>query len=162
MLYLVRYIVNMPVERSAGIIIFRNTPHGRLYLVLHSTRNVSRVTKFKVMRDFWDFPKGLLDKGETGLDAAKRETREEAGISKFKIIPGFKETAHYFTRRDGKPIPKYVAMFLAEVKSSKVKLSWEHDEYEWLPYKEAHDMITLLPMKKVLEKAERFLENDKI
>ena len=127
-------------------------------MVLHSTRNVSRVTKFKVMRDFWDFPKGLLDKGETGLDAAKRETREEAGISKFKLTPNFKETAHYFTRRDGKPILKYVAMFLAEVKSSKVKLSWEHDEHEWLPYKEAHDRITLPQMKKVLEKAEKYLE----
>ena len=37
---------------------------------MHAARNVSRVTKFKVTRDFWDFSKGLLDKGETGLDAA--------------------------------------------------------------------------------------------
>lgn len=145
------------IERSAGIIIFKNMPHGRRYLVLHVARNVSRVTKFKVTRDFWDFAKGRLDKGETALDAARREVHEEAGIKKFKLILNFKETVHYFTRRDGKPIPKYVAMFLAEVKNAKVKLSWEHDIYEWLPYEDAHERITLPQMKGVLEKAENIL-----
>ncbi|MBI2122042.1 MAG: NUDIX domain-containing protein [Candidatus Sungbacteria bacterium] len=150
------------VERSAGIIIFKKTALGRRYLVLHAARNVSRVTKFKITRDFWDFPKGLLDKGETGLDAAKRETREEAGISKFKIIPGFKETARYFTRHDDKkPTLKFVAMFLAEVKNSKVKLSWEHDIYNWLSYQDAREQITLPQMKAVLEKAEGVLNRNR-
>lgn len=150
----------MPIERSAGIIIFKNTVRVRRYLVLHAARNVSRVTRFKVTRDFWDFAKGVLDKGETAHDAARREAGEEAGIKNFKLIPNFKETAHYFTRRDGKPIPKYVAMFLAEVKSPRIKLSWEHDKYEWLPYEEAYARITLPPMRKVLEKAEIFLNTD--
>lgn len=145
------------IERSAGIIIFRNTAWGRRYLVLHAARNVSRVTKFKVMRDFWDFAKGVLDEGESALAAAQREVYEEAGIKKLKLNFNFKETAHYFVRRGGKPVPKYVAMFLAEVKSSRIKLSWEHDKYEWLSYKEAHERITLPQMKKVLEKADKFL-----
>lgn len=158
----------MPVERSAGIIIFRNTPRqkrgspplgaaqGRKYLVIRSSRDKSTVAKGKDVTEFWDLPKGVLEKGETGLEAAKREAKEEVGIENLKIVPDFKETVHYFTRREGKPVPKYVAMFLAEVKTDKIKLSWEHDQYEWLPYEEAHERVTLKPMKGVLEKAEQF------
>lgn len=109
------------------------------------------------MKEFLDFPKGLLEAGETGLDAAKREVREEAGIKEYEVIPEFKETVRYFTRRDGKPIPKFVALFLAETKTEKVTLSWEHDKYEWLGYNEASERISLKEMKKALAKAEEFL-----
>jgi bis(5'-nucleosidyl)-tetraphosphatase len=141
----------MPVERSAGMIIFRNTPEGRRYLIIRASQ--SHIPK----PDFWDFPKGILEKGETGLDAAEREAKEEVGIEDFELIPHFKETVNYFTRREGKPVPKFVAMFLAEVKNDKVNLSWEHDKYEWLRYEEAYKRISLPQMKKVLEKAEKFL-----
>ena len=147
----------MPVERSAGIIIFRNTPPGRRYLVIRSSRDKSTVAQGKDVKEFWDLPKGVLEKGETGLGAAKREAKEEVGIENLRIVPNFKETVHYFTRREGKSVPKYVAMFLAETKTEKIKLSWEHDLYEWLPYEEAVGRITLQPMKEALEKAENFL-----
>lgn len=147
----------MPVERSAGIIIFRNTPQGRRYLVIRSSRDKSTIAKGKDVKEFWDLPKGVLEKGETGMDAAKREAKEEVGIENLRIVPAFKETVHYFTRRDGKPAPKYVAMFLGEVKTDTIVLSWEHDKYEWLPHKEAYERVTLKPMGGALEKAERFL-----
>jgi 8-oxo-dGTP pyrophosphatase MutT (NUDIX family) len=31
-------------------------------------------------RDYWDIPKGVLDPGETPVEAALRELREEAGV----------------------------------------------------------------------------------
>lgn len=147
----------MPVERGAGIILFRKTPEGRKYLVLRSSRLESEVDKGKSVKEFWDFPKGLLEGGETGIDAARREAQEEAGVKEYEIIPKFKETLRYFTRRGGKPIPKFVAMFLAEAKTDKVTLSWEHDKYEWLKYNEASERITLKEMKKALAHAEEFL-----
>lgn len=140
----------MAAERSAGIILFKNTPDGRKYLVLHSSGSGSS------RPDFWDFPKGILDKGETALEAAGREAKEEAGVEDLGLTTGFKETARYFTRREGKPVPKFVAMFLAEVKNDKIKLSWEHDKYEWLSYGEAYERISLQQMKEILEKAELF------
>ena len=149
----------MPVERSAGIIIFLNSGSGRKYLLMRSSRDSSQISARKSVKEFWDLPKGQLEKGETGLDAAIREAKEESGVEDFEIIKDFKETIRYFTRRDGKSIPKFVAMFLAEAKSDLVKLSWEHDKYEWSPYKEARERISLIPMKKALEKAESFLEN---
>lgn len=140
----------MPVERSAGIILFLNTPQGRRYLVIRSSR------EDKTRPEFWDFPKGILESGEKGIDAAYREASEEVGIRDLEVVPNFKETVHYFTRRDGKPVPKYVAMFLAESKTKEVKLSWEHDKYEWLSYFEARERITLPQMKQVVDKAEEF------
>ena len=143
----------MPVERSAGVIIFINTPQGRKYLVIHSSGTGEGTPR----PDFWDFPKGLLEQGEKGVDAAVREAKEEAGIESFSFRDGFKETVRYFTRREGKPVPKFVVMFLAEVKDYGVKLSWEHDKYEWLSYEEARERISRAEMKKVLEAAEKFL-----
>lgn len=148
----------MPAERSAGMILFRRTAHGRKYLVIRSSRDESTIAKGKTIREFWDFPKGRLEKGETGIDAARREAKEEIGMEDFELIPDFKETAQYFTRRDGKPVLKFVAMFVAESSKPDVKLSWEHDLYEWLPYQAAYNRITLIPMKQVLQAAERFLE----
>lgn len=147
----------MPVERSAGIILFRNTPEGRKYLILRSSRSKSEIAKGKFAKEFWDFPKGQLEEGEKGIDAARREAKEEAGIESYEVVPGFKETVRYFTRREGRPIPKFVAMFLAEAKTDKVKLSWEHDKYEWLAYNEALERVTLKEMKKALMAAENFL-----
>lgn len=148
----------MPVERSAGIIIFRNTSEGRKYLILRSSRSESEVAKGKFAKEFLDFPKGQLETGEKGIDAAYREAEEEAGFRDLELMPGFKETVRYFTRREGKPIPKFVAMFLAKAKTDKVKLSWEHDKYEWLTYEETKKRLSLPQMKKALEAADSFLK----
>lgn len=141
----------MPVERSAGVILFRNTPQGRQYLVIRSSRDIP------TRPEFWDFPKGRLEKGETGIQAAEREAREETGIKELEIVPEFKETIRYFTWREGKRVPKFVALFLAEVKSAKVKLSWEHDMHAWFTYGQALEWVSLPQMKKALEEAEEFL-----
>lgn len=144
----------MPAEKSAGIIIFRNTPSGREYLIVHASGTGEGTSRL----DFWDFPKGLLEKGEKGIDTAIREVKEEVGIEDFSFVDGFKETVHYFTRREGKPVPKFVVMFLAEAKDDKVKLSWEHDKYEWLIFREGYKRISRRQMKEALEAAEEYLK----
>jgi putative (di)nucleoside polyphosphate hydrolase len=57
----------MPREVSCGVIVRRRS--GEL-LLAHATG-----------RNYWDIPKGVRDPGETSLDAALRELREEAGLS---------------------------------------------------------------------------------
>ena len=148
MLHCVQHDTKM-VERSGGITFFRNTKTGRKYLVIRSSRDIP------TRPEFWDFPKGLLEKGEAGVDAAQREAKEEVGLDKFEINPDFKATVKYFTKRINGF--KYVALFLAETKTNKIKLSWEHDAYKWLSYKDAYERISLKPMKEALEKAEKFL-----
>lgn len=143
----------MPALKSAGIIIFRNTPPGRKYLVVHSSGTGPGTSR----PDFWDFPKGLLEKGEKGIDAAIREAKEEAGIEDFLLVDDFKETVRYFTHWEGKLVLKFTAMFLAETREGKIKLSWEHDKYEWLSFEEARQTISRPQMKRALEAAENCL-----
>lgn len=145
----------MPVERSAGIIFFRDTPEGRRYLVIRSSYHGKDGS-----HNFWDFSKGLLEKSEDSRTAAKREAEEETGIGNFEVIPEFKETVRYFVRRDRdqKAVLKFVAMFLAEVKDDRVELSWEHDLHDWLPYEEAKERLSKQEMRAALRRAEEFLK----
>ena len=55
-------------KRAAGAVIFRRTERGVRLLVLRAYQN-------------WDFAKGMIEPGESDLDCAKREAREETGIS---------------------------------------------------------------------------------
>ncbi len=149
----------MPALRSAGIILFRNTKEGRTYLVLRAARSSPQIGKKQFAKEFWDFPKGELDPKETAIDAARREAKEEAGIHIREVLPDFRETVQYFVWRDGKPILKFVALFLAQSPTEKVTLSWEHDACEWLLFADAKKRLMLPQMKKALEAAEKFLND---
>src|SRR3989344_9470073 len=139
---------NMPASRSAGMILFKNTSEVRKYLILRASRNVH-----EERLEFWDISKGELDKGESGMEAARREVEEETGIKNFNLVSDFKFTARYFTKRDGVTIPKFVAVFLAEVPAGdEVKLSSEHDAFEWVRLEEASKKLST--MKKALYAAE--------
>ncbi len=134
----------MPVERSCGAVIFKD---GK-YLLL------------KYEWGHWGFVKGNIEKGESLEKTFLREAEEEAGLKKedLEIIYGFKEKISYFYRKEGKIIFKEVIYLLAESKTFDVKLSYEHTDYEWLPYEEALEKITYENDKKVLRKAHEFLK----
>src|SRR2546423_9903997 len=105
-------------ERSAGVVIFTDTARGRLYLLLDYGR-------------YWDFPKGHVEKDEDEESAALRELEEETGITKFKLIEGFRREIEYFFRVEERLVRKSVVFFLAEARSQEVKISHEHKGYEF-------------------------------
>jgi bis(5'-nucleosidyl)-tetraphosphatase len=135
-------------EHSAGIIPFQIRNGKRKYLML-----LSNLAK----NAYWEFPKGLIEKGERAQDAAIREFQEEAGIQKFKLIPGFKRVLKYFYRRNGEVIAKTVTYFLARVQSKKVTISSESKDYKWVTKEEAASMATYRSILDLLSEAEDFL-----
>ncbi|TSC73571.1 MAG: NTP pyrophosphohydrolase [Parcubacteria group bacterium Gr01-1014_48] len=144
------------VERSAGMILFKNTKTKKQYLLLqhHPRPNV----RIKNIVAHWDFPKGHLEKGEEAIDAAIRESKEETGIEIAEFFPDFKTTIRYFIRSQGvKSIPKFVVFFLGKAKGGRVTLSFEHQAYAWLSFREAHMRLTYENAKKVLKKADDYL-----
>lgn len=143
----------MPVEKSAGAVIFRRENRKIFYLLLHYPGASHRAEK-----NYWDFPKGHIEKGEKPKEAAKREIEEETGLKDITFIEGFKETIKYFFKWEGKNVLKFVTFFLVETKIKEIKLSFEHIGYEWLPFKKAMERLAFENSKEVLKKAEEFLK----
>lgn len=145
----------MPVEKSAGAIIFRKQGGEIYYLLLH------------YQSGHWEFPKGHIEKGEREEDTVKREVTEETGIAEIKIIPGFKEWVKYFFRptyglseEEKKKVGlifKLVTFYLANTGTEEVKISSEHKGYKWLAYEEALKQLTFKNAKEILRKANEYV-----
>ena len=86
-------------------------------------------------------PKGHVDPGETALQAAEREVREETGI----VAEPVRELgeARYWYRRDGRTISKAVAFYLFRYVGGNTD---DHDdeveEVRWIGLKEAQTALT--------------------
>jgi len=143
----------MSLERSAGAIIFCRDNGQIKYLLLHYPSMAHRSN-----RDYWDFAKGHVEKGESELETVVRETEEETSIKDLVFVEGFRETMKYFFRYKNRLIFKIVSFRLARTKSETVTLSGEHDDFIWLPYAEACRMISFANARRIITKANEFLE----
>jgi 8-oxo-dGTP pyrophosphatase MutT (NUDIX family) len=119
-----------PALRAAGTVVFRRTSAGVRLLVLRAYAH-------------WDFPKGLLEPGETELECARREVAEETGLADLDYPFGdaSKETLPYA----GGKIARY---FLAETEEESIRLPIseelgrpEHDEWRWVSFDEAEELL---------------------
>lgn len=113
----------------------------------------------------WDFPKGHLEENETDEDAAKREVEEETGISDLNLIGGFKKEIKYYFKGKNKSGNKYliskaVAFYLGETKTKDVKISQEHEAFEWLPFEMAFERVTFKNSKNILKSAHKFIQRE--
>ena len=111
----------------------------------------------KPIKGHWDFPKGHIEKGEKIEDTVKREVKEETGISKIELIPGYKETIKFFIGPKGNRRLKFVDFFIARTKQAEVVISHEHQGYAWLPYEEAYKLVTYSNSKKLFRHAYDFI-----
>ena len=137
-------------EHSAGIIPFYIQSGKRKYLLLQSSLTTSEV---------WEFPKGLIEKGEDAQTTAMREFQEETGITEAEVIPGFKQTLRYFYRRKDQLIAKTVTYFLARTKSMEVRLSPESKDYEWVTFRQAQEKIKYKNVLELLQEADQYLNS---
>lgn len=140
----------MPVEKSAGAVIFKKKEGKIFYLLL-------QYPGLRHSKTYWDLPKGHIEKGEKEQETVKREVKEETGLEDVEIILGFKETIKYFFRWEEKNIFKFVTFYLAKAKTEKVKISGEHMGYKWLVCEKALEKLTFKNAKEILKKADDHL-----
>ena len=119
-----------PRKLAAGAVVFRRTDRGVRLLVLRAYKN-------------WDFPKGMVEPGESDLDAAKRECAEETGLADldFPLGDAHKDTLAYA----GGKVARY---FLAQTAQAAITLPVspelgrpEHHEWRWVSLEEAEDLL---------------------
>lgn len=120
-----------PVKhRSAGAVVVRQSGGDWRFLILRAYRH-------------WDFPKGLIEPGESPLAAARRETREETGLAGLEFRWGTEsvDTVMYGDR-------KIATYFLALAGAGEVTLPVnpelghpEHNEYRWVSHAEAQALL---------------------
>lgn len=136
-------------EYSAGGLVYRDEPEGRLWLVIKPTG-----------RKQWRLPKGWIEPAETSVQAAQREVREEGGVETESLAKIGKES--FFFVQDGQKIFKTVTFFLMRyVQEAQEPLSWETESIEWLPFAEARQRLAFENEKEILDKARKLLsEND--
>lgn len=134
-------------EKSCGIIVFRREAEGLKFLLLHYPGG------------HWDFPKGHVEKVDASEEAtARRELQEETGITEVSFVSGYHESMYYeFNRGYKERVKKVVVYFLAETKEEAVAISFEHQNFTWLPYEEALERLTYENAKELIRKAQPYL-----
>jgi len=133
----------MGLERlvSSGGVVFRRSGSQIFYLLLGFRR-----------RNIWCLPKGLIEHGETEIDAATREVREETGVSSLKLIDKIGTIRYQFGYKD-KRFDKTVHFFLFETDQVETVVGTEHDMYTWLPFEKAIQAMSYPNERDILERA---------
>ncbi len=120
----------VPTHLSAGVVVVHRVQDSWRFLLLRCF-------------SYWDFPKGMVDPGETPLQAAVREVREESSIDRLDFAWGevYAETPPY---SKGKVARYYLAASAGTAVSLPVSEELgipEHDEFRWVSFDEAKQLL---------------------
>ena len=137
-------------EISAGGVVLR----GEQVVVIVPTRRAPDGSRVLAL------PKGHVDPGESTLQAAQREVREETGVS-VELIRELGEVRYWY-RRDGRTIPKAVTFYLFKYLSGDTA---DHDDeveqVRWIPLKQARSALTHAAEREMIERALAYLREDR-
>jgi len=134
----------MKQEKSCGGIIFFKESKQIIYLLLKHANG-----------HHWDFAKGHVESGESEKETALREIKEETKLN-VTVIDGFREKVVYSPAKD---VIKTVVYFICETSTKDVAICDELTDFIWLEFSEALNKLTYENSKKILKKANTFLEN---
>lgn len=137
-------------EYSAGGVVVR----GDDVVVIVPTRRAADGSRVLAL------PKGHVDPGETPLQAAEREVREETGV----VAEPVSELgeSRYWYRRDGRTIGKRVSFYLFKyVEGDTSDHDDEVEEASWIRLSEAQERLTHAAEREMARLALAYLEKDR-
>ncbi|MEO8105228.1 MAG: NUDIX domain-containing protein [Candidatus Saccharibacteria bacterium] len=115
-----------PIYFLAGVKVVVFGPDDKLLLIRRSAKTPHPGR--------WDLPGGGVDRGENPKVSAVREVKEETGLSISTLLP-----IQTCLEQEGAD-EAIIIGFSARTTSSKVVLSWEHTDYQWVTISESKSL----------------------
>lgn len=137
-------------EFSAGGVVVRD---GQVVVIVPTRRAADGARVLAL-------PKGHVDPGETPIEAARREVREETGV----VAEPVRELgeSRYWYRRDGRTIGKRVSFFLFDYVEGDIE---DHDdeveEVRWISLEEAEKALSHTAEREMITLALAWLGKDR-
>lgn len=136
-------------EVSAGGIVYRRNQDNVEVALIRAGRR-------------WGLPKGHLEAGESVLEAAVREVAEETGLQG-EVVEKLGEITYRFMNKwtEGKPVRVFKRVHFYLIRWSKGDVQghdYEVDEARWFPIGEAFAVLCYATEKKMMRRAQAFIE----
>lgn len=126
----------MKYEKSCGAVIF----------------NEDKILIIQQVEGHWGFPKGHVEEGETEVETAIREIKEETNID-VEIEEKFRYVERYSPKED---VEKDVVFFVARKIGGEISAQEEEvQNIKWVSCSEAMEMLTFESSKNVLKSVMR-------
>ena len=137
----------MKYEKSCGAIVIRHRgSQTEVLLIQH--RNGGH----------WAFSKGHVEQGETEIETALREIREETALQ-VRLNTAFRESVVY---SPAEGVEKEVVYFIGEADQTEVQTQEKEVlDYRWVSLCEAEGVLTYENDRNLIAKAKLFLESVK-
>ncbi len=133
----------MPTEKSCGAVVFTEQEEEIHFLLVQERAG------------HYSFPKGHVEAGESEMQTAAREIREETGLT-VEFIDGFRTVDAFLQRENGNW--KEVVYFLARYAGqTPLHQASELTGCELLPFDEAITRFQFDSQKRILREAQAFL-----
>ena len=138
-------VFEMKHEKSCGGLIYREH-EGETHILLLKHR----------CGGHWSFPKGHMEAGETEMETALREIREETGLRVF-LREGFREAVEYSPKPN---VKKQVIYFIGFTLNESTLHPQEEEvsELQWMEIHAAYEAVTFRNDKNLIAKAMDFID----
>ncbi len=137
------------VSRIVEICVFKSKGDEPLYLVLKRSKSDS------IYPGIWQIVTGSIHEGETAVNAALRELKEETAVVPIKFWSVPYVNTFYVAHQD---TIHHTVFFAGEVsKETEVRLSDEHESSRWLALESAKSMLVWPGQKRGVELVHEYI-----
>lgn len=142
----------LPIEQCYGVIVVSKEEGVNRFLILQQGDTKD---------DDWSFAKGHREEGETPIQTAMRELKEETGITEINILdtPLIREEYEIF--HHGENVLKVNEYFIGIISEHK-EIILDGNELcgcKWATFDEAFNTFTYPGRREILKTAQKYLEN---
>jgi 8-oxo-dGTP pyrophosphatase MutT (NUDIX family) len=152
--FIKRYTNQMEIKNdfSYGVIPLHQTTDGYDVLLVHQRSHRGE--------QFWTFPKGHPEVGESKAETALRELQEETGVSQVTLNESKLFVTEYTFVHESERINKRVEFFIGYVYDTQIQITQPHEvvDLRWCDFITAKELLSHQNTRQILEEVEVFLQ----